>query len=58
MKTIVICLIQSLLVISAFAAETIKIKLEPGEKIWSGVITDGDKMPLKTGFSFDFYANN
>jgi alpha-glucosidase (family GH31 glycosyl hydrolase) len=58
MKTIVICLIQSLLVISAFAVETIKIKLEPGEKIWSGVITDGDKMPLKTGFSFDFYANN
>ncbi|MCG6186021.1 glycoside hydrolase family 31 protein [Maribellus maritimus] len=35
-----------------------KIDLLPGEKIWSGVITDGHKMPLAGGFEFDFYANN
>ncbi|HKI88680.1 MAG TPA: glycoside hydrolase family 31 protein [Draconibacterium sp.] len=38
--------------------EPIKIELLPGEKIWSGTITDGDKMPLPNGYQFDFYANN
>jgi alpha-glucosidase len=38
--------------------QQIKIELLPGEKVWSGTITDGDKMPLPEGYHFDFYANN
>lgn len=34
------------------------IQLQPGEKIWSGVITHGDKMPLPNNYKFDFYGNN
>lgn len=39
-------------------AESIHIPLFTGEKIWAGIIKEGENMPLKTGFSFDFYANN
>ncbi|MCD6354157.1 MAG: hypothetical protein J7L95_01265 [Prolixibacteraceae bacterium] len=34
------------------------IPLNPGERIWSGTISDGDKMPLPDGYQFNFYANN
>lgn len=39
-------------------AESIHIPLFTGEKIWAGIIKEGENMPLKSGFSFDFYANN
>lgn len=39
-------------------AESIHIPLNQGEKIWAGIVKEGENMPLKTGFSFDFYANN
>lgn len=39
-------------------AQDISIKLLEHEKIWSGTIKDGDKMPLKAGYDFNFYANN
>ena len=38
--------------------QQIKIELIEGEKIWSGTITDGDKMPLPDKYQFNFYANN
>lgn len=34
------------------------IPLLPGEKVWSGVIKEGAKMPFKENYNFDFYANN
>jgi len=34
------------------------IRLEPGEKIWSGVIKDGENLPYASGSRYDFYANN
>ena len=34
------------------------IKLEPDEKIWSGTITEGEKMPFATNYHFDFYNDN
>lgn len=34
------------------------IQLEPGEKIWSGVIKDGENLPYAAGSRYDFYANN
>ncbi len=37
---------------------TATISLQPDEKIWSGTILHGDKMPLPDGYQFDFYANN
>lgn len=36
----------------------ILIPLLPGEKVWSGVIREGNKMPFNDGYRFDFYANN
>ncbi len=39
-------------------AQNIEIKLLPGERIWSGTINDGEKMPLQKGYSFNFYGNN
>jgi alpha-glucosidase len=35
-----------------------EIQILNGEKIWSGVIKDGHKMPYSKGSRFDFYANN
>lgn len=37
---------------------TISIDLLPGEKVWSGIIKDGQKMPYHVGYKYDFYANN
>lgn len=34
------------------------IPLVEGEKIWSGVIRDGHKMPYASGFSYDLFGNN
>jgi alpha-glucosidase (family GH31 glycosyl hydrolase) len=39
-------------------SSTIYIPLAPGEKVWAGIIVDGIKMPLKQGYSKDFYGNN
>ena len=35
-----------------------KITLQPGEKVWAGVINDGQKMPFASDYAFDFYGNN
>jgi len=42
----------------AFGQPTQSIDLLPGEKVWSGIIKDGQKMPYATGYKYDFYANN
>ena len=34
------------------------IPLQPGEKIWSGVIKDGERLPYAPGNHFEYYANN
>jgi alpha-glucosidase (family GH31 glycosyl hydrolase) len=41
-----------------FSQENLKIDLLPGEKVWSGAIKEGHKMPFTNGYKFDFYANN
>jgi len=49
------CLFTTIL----FAQEkSLKISLSSGEKIWSGVIKDGHKMPYQAGSGFNFYGNN
>lgn len=41
-----------------FAQKNLEIALLPGEKVWSGAIKEGHKMPFSIGYKFDFYANN
>jgi len=36
----------------------VKIHLQPGEKVWAGVIEDGYLMPFSKDYNFDFYGNN
>ncbi len=43
---------------SLFAQKNLEIALLPGEKVWSGIIKDGQKMPYPTGYKYDFWANN
>ena len=57
-KNIVFLLSFLLLFLEIKAQKTTKnivIPLEKGEKIWSGLIRDAHKMPLKSGYKFDFY---
>ena len=35
-----------------------KMSLSPDEKVWAGVINDGQLMPFSTDYSMDFYGNN
>lgn len=42
----------------SFAQTSIEVELLPGEKIWSGSVKQGDKMPFDVGYKFNFYANN
>src|SRR5450759_3262375 len=35
-----------------------KIILENSEKVWAGVINDGQLMPISGNYSMDFYGNN
>ena len=69
MKKHTLVLLVVLLVIGRFAAHSEPlpvgpssaiqvIPLQAGEKIWSGVITDGEKMPAAIGYHFDYYANS
>ena len=36
----------------------ITIALSPGEKIWSGFVREGDKLPCTNGYRCDLYGNN
>ena len=40
------------------AKNTIMITLSPDEKVWAGIINDGQLMPFRANYSMDFYANN
>ena len=40
------------------STDIIEIQLLPTEKVWSGSIKEGNKMPFNDGYKFDFYANN
>ena len=51
-------LILSLFSCLAFCQKTQSIELLPGEKVWSGIIKDGQKMPYSNGYKYDFWANN
>jgi alpha-glucosidase (family GH31 glycosyl hydrolase) len=42
----------------SFSQASLSIDLLPGEKIWSGVIKDGQKMPHKPGYRYDLYGSN
>ncbi|MDB5143347.1 MAG: glycoside hydrolase [Mucilaginibacter sp.] len=42
----------------SFSQASLSIDLSPGEKVWSGVIKDGQKMPYEPGYRYDLYANN
>ena len=50
--------IFSIMYLSSFSAETNVIKLNLGEKIWSGAIKEGHLMPLSDNYKFNFYSNN
>jgi alpha-glucosidase len=39
-------------------SKELEITLLEGEKIWSGAIKEGHKMPFSDAYKFDFYANN
>lgn len=43
---------------TGMAQSPIRIPLQKGEQIWSGVIREGHKMPFEAGYIFDYYANN
>lgn len=62
MKKSIACLILLLFLFTHLEAQkvtkTITIPLEKGEKIWSGLIRDAHKMPLKSGYKFDFFNDN
>jgi alpha-glucosidase len=36
----------------------IEVKLDSDEKIWSGIIEDGDQMPFVSGYKMDFASDN
>ena len=42
----------------SFSQTSLSIDLLPGEKVWSGVIKDGQKMPHEPGYQYDLYGNN
>ena len=44
--------------VKALEPAEVTIPLLPNEKIWSGIIKDGHKMPYTPGYKYDFYANN
>ncbi|NJK95035.1 MAG: hypothetical protein HC905_09100 [Bacteroidales bacterium] len=54
----IIILANSVFEITAQESSEIRIKLQQGEKLWSGAIKEGHKMPFGEGYQFDFYANN
>jgi alpha-glucosidase len=56
-KKIYILMIMLASILSSYT-QNIIIPLEQGEKIWSGIVKEGENMPHKAGFNFDFYANN
>jgi hypothetical protein len=51
-------LISTLTIFSSFSSDNKIIKLNKGEKIWSGAIKEGHLMPLSDNYKFNFYANN
>ena len=52
------CFILNTACFSQTKKSEMEIQLLKGERIWSGVIKDGNKMPYSEGYGFDFYANN
>ncbi|MEI8291107.1 MAG: glycoside hydrolase family 31 protein, partial [Verrucomicrobiota bacterium] len=50
--------IQTTRVLADSPKDDLMIPISAEEKIWSGVITDGHKMPYASGYEFDYYANN
>lgn len=57
MKTIVLTLLVLAAALS-LRATTQTIELLPGEQVFSGAIKEGHLMPFRSGYTFDFYANN
>lgn len=37
---------------------SLTIDLLQDERVWTGIIKDGEKMPYSSGYRYDFYANN
>ena len=46
------------LLANTLAAQPITIPLQPGEKLWSGEVSEGHLMPFPTSYQFNFFANN
>ena len=42
----------------AVQSTELAIPLQAGEKIWSGIVKDGHKLPYAVGYRYDFCANN
>lgn len=60
-KNLSLILFLSIISLNTFAQKTktsIRIPLEKGKKVWTGLIRQANLMPFKAGFKFDFYGNN
>jgi alpha-glucosidase (family GH31 glycosyl hydrolase) len=55
---IAIFTLVSIISLPSFTKDGKSIKLNPGEKLWSGAIKQGHLMPFSGNYKFDFYANN
>ena len=51
--TLCLCLVS----VANSQQDALTIELQQGEKIWSGIVVEGEKMPHKVGFSSGFYSN-
>ena len=49
-----------LLVLSlhVYGQQKTELLLQPGEKVWAGVVNDGELMPFSKEYSMDFYGEN
>lgn len=55
LRSVYLFLVVFYLFIPGYAQE---ISLVDDEKIWAGIISEGHKMPVKSDFDFNYFANN
>lgn len=56
--SLILSTFSALVCLSQEKSAITEIQLLPGERIWSGVIKEGNNMPFNDGYRFNFYANN
>lgn len=58
LSLIITVLLFVIIVKSVGQNSNIELILQPGEKVWAGVIVDGHLMPFSKEYSIDFYGRN